>query len=132
MADENVMISNGGPAISAAHLSLAWIVGGAGAAVTLVAALGWVRPPINRLWLDRTILLAEAAIVLGVLSGGTVLAAGSRPTDPLHYLYAAIALLALPVVRAWGGPLAGRRPGVMLLGSLVLLGVTLRLFQTGS
>lgn len=96
-------------------------------AVCAVALVGWLRPPISRLWLDRAALLGVGVAVLAVLAGGLAVATGSWPADPLHFLYAVVAVLTLPIARAWG---EAPRPGPMLVGGLVLLGVILRLFQT--
>jgi hypothetical protein len=113
------------------HVALAVAAAIGALAVAAVGVLGIIRPPLNRFWLDRLLLVAEAAIVLAIASGGVLFVAGERPGDLLHLLYGVLALMALPVARAWGGPRAGRRPGVMLLGAAVLLGVLLRLWQTG-
>lgn len=72
------------------------------------------------------------AAVLAALVGGLLLISGPGPSDPLHLLYGALAVAALP-----GAALVanGRPPReqaiVVLVGTVVLLIVVLRLFQTG-
>ncbi|HEX8941361.1 MAG TPA: hypothetical protein VF763_14495 [Candidatus Limnocylindrales bacterium] len=112
-----------------------WLWGLAGALVGLTALLtlpGVVLDrPVQR-WTDRCLLAAEAGLLIALLSGPLLLVAGHQPADPLHFLYAGVALLALPIARAVGGQgRPRRRAGSVLIGCLVLAGVLLRLFQTG-
>ena len=71
------------------------------------------------------------------LIGAILLATGSRPADPLHYLYGPAALIALPVAIWIGaratraGPSRVRRDTWTAVGGLALLGIVLRLFATG-
>lgn len=73
-----------------------------------------------------------AAALLAAIVGLLLLIGGPGPSDPLHLLYGALAVAALP-----GAALvaAGRPPReraiVVLIGAVVLLIVVLRLFQTG-
>jgi len=73
-----------------------------------------------------------AAAVLAALVGGLLLISGPGPSDPLHLLYGALAVAALPgaALVAAGRP-ARERAIVVLIGTIVLLIVVLRLFQTG-
>jgi hypothetical protein len=87
---------------------------------------------VSRKWLDRTILGALFAVAAAGVSGATLAVSGHSPSDALHYLYAVVALVTLPLARFWGGRLAAPRPGRMLLAGLIFTGVTLRLFQTGA
>ncbi len=112
-----------------AQLTLAWLLAAAAGGVCIIALAGWLRPPMSRRWLDRLVLAGLAISSLAAVLGLIAFVGGDHPDDPLHFLYAVVAVAALPVARAWGQ--SGPRPGVMLLGGLVLLGVTLRLFQTG-
>jgi hypothetical protein len=59
-----------------------------------------------------------------------VLLTGGHPNDPLHLLYAVVALLVLPLARFWGR-LEHHRALVLGVGGLVLAALVLRLFQTG-
>jgi len=88
------------------------------------------RPP--GVWASR---LSSATIVVVVVSaaGGLgILVGGGGPADSLHYVYALIAILGLPIVAT----LTRRRTprvaaGLVLVVALVLIVVLLRLFQTG-
>lgn len=73
-----------------------------------------------------------AAALLSALVGVPLLAGGPGPSDPLHLLYGALAVAALPgaALVALGRP-PRERAIVMLIGTVVLLIVVLRLFQTG-
>ncbi len=115
--------------LQSAQLTLAWLLAAVAVGICLVALAGWRRPPLSRVWLDRLVLAGIAVSSIAAVLGALAFVIGDRPDDPLHFLYAVVSVAALPVARAWGE--SGPRPGVMLLGGLVLLGVTLRLFQTG-
>jgi len=97
-----------------------------GVAVVVGARLG--RP--GRLVIDRLILAALAVILANELIGLVLLVTGTRPADPLHFLYALVALVTLPIVRFWG-TLQPWRAAALAIGALVLLGLVVRLFQTG-
>ena len=79
---------------------------------------------------DRVILVALGLVGLGIVSGLVVLATGGAPADPLHFVYALVALAILPAVRFWDR-LARRRPLALAIGAVVLAALVLRLFQTG-
>ena len=83
-----------------------------------------------RVALDRLVLAALVVVPLASLTG---LPAVGRLSDPLHLLYAVVALVALPAARyasRTGAP--RRRAAWMLGGALVMSGVVLRLFLTGA
>lgn len=117
--------------MESAHRVLGWLVGGAALLVAMTALAGWLRPPLRRHWLDRAIVAAMALIALDVLAGLMLLLLGAAPSDGLHFLYAALALAVLPAARFWRGRGSGARATSMTLAAVVLLGFTLRLFQTG-
>lgn len=98
-------------------------------AVIGLSAAGWLPRPPARLWVDRAILVALGVAIVAAVAGLVVLVGGTGPADPLHFLYAVVALAALPLARFWPAP--RRRRGLLLLGALVLGGVVVRLFQTG-
>ncbi len=112
------------------HLVAALLVAGGAGAVALVAAGGALRHRSVRFALDRAILAALASVSVGIALGLVILVTGGRPADPLHLLYAGLALAILPVARFWDR-LAGHRLAAVGVGGLVLLGLVLRLFQTG-
>jgi hypothetical protein len=117
--------------VESAHRLLGWLVGGAALIAGVVAVAGWARPPLRRHWLDRSILAAIALVGIDVVVGLALLVTGARPADPLHFLYAVLALAALPAARFWGGLRRSPRAGMILLGAIVLVGLVVRLYQTG-
>ena len=71
-------------------------------------------------------------VVVGAASGLLMVAAGSRPADGLHFLYALIAIAIIPLARSFLGRMRGRGPTTLLLAAFVVLGaVVYRLFTTG-
>jgi len=113
--------------VLAAQLVLVLTALGAGWAAVLVLT----RRPIGAmlqgllLWIW---LLTTAAAALGV----AIAVSSSPPRDPLHAVYGALAVAAVPVM----GLAARGRPErrialVMAIGLIVLLILTFRLFQTG-
>lgn len=77
---------------------------------------------------------AIVVVVVGMTAGGglAMLARGQRPSEFLHFVYAALALGLIPV----GDSLTARakprgRAWARLLSALVVLGVIARLFATG-
>jgi hypothetical protein len=89
-----------------------------------------LRP--DRRTLDRAILAVLGLASLGLLTGLWELAAGSRPSDQLHYLYALVAVLILPVARFAGpGWWARNRAIVVSVAGVILIGIAVRLAQTG-
>jgi hypothetical protein len=96
--------------------------------LAMPAALGGRPPPAVYVPLQR----ATAALIgLQVVVGAMLFASGRRPQTSLHLVYAVAALATMPVARA----LARRSPGharwYQLGGTLLLLGLLLRLFGTG-
>jgi hypothetical protein len=114
------------------HLLLAAVTAAGAIAVVAFALLGRRMDGTSRLWIDRAILAAIAGVVLAIVSGLVVFATGGTPEDPLHFLSAAAALVALPIARAWAtGAHAGRRWLVMAAAGAVLAALVLRLYMTG-
>jgi hypothetical protein len=91
----------------------------------------------HRSTVDRAVLLVLGSVLSTDLVGAIMLLSGSRPADPLHFVYGPAALIALPVAIALGarGIRAGssrvRRDVWTAGGGIVLLGILLRLFATG-
>ncbi len=113
-----------------AHHIIALLVAAAGLALAVVAAAGAGRRRSLRFAADRTILAALALVAVGIATGLVVLLTGGSPKDPLHLLYAVVALLVLPVARFWGR-LAAHRTLALGVGGVLLAALVLRLFQTG-
>lgn len=105
------------------------------AAMLLVAGEGAVRlvrgrPP------GRAAAVGWSALVilLGMTAAGglALLAAGHRPREFLHLLYAVLVLALVPLADALAAQTAPRRRALArLLGALVAVGVIARLFATG-
>ncbi len=116
--------------IVTAHHVIALLVAAAGLVLVVVVAAGAGRARPVRFAADRTILAALALVVAGIATGLVVLLTGGGPRDPLHLLYAVVALLVLPVARFWGR-LGAHRTLALGVGGVVLAALVLRLFQTG-
>jgi hypothetical protein len=118
--------------MSGLHAGLAVVTAIAVAALlvaSIAAAVGWSR---GRLWLDRAVIVQAAVALVALLSGLGLLLTGSRPADPLHFLYGAVLAGLALIVRASAGRRPTRRVGTWLaVGSLVLIGVLIRAFMTG-
>jgi hypothetical protein len=71
-------------------------------------------------------------LAVEILIGGLVYVQGRRPTEPLHFLYAVVALGALPAARGFASEAPPRsRAGVMALAGVLLCTMIWRLFATG-
>jgi hypothetical protein len=122
---------SGGPAlVTTLHHLVALLVAAAGLVLVLVVAIGTASHRPVRFAADRAILVALALVAVGIASGLIVLLTGGHPEDPLHLLYALVALAVLPVVRFWGG-LGRHRMLALGVGGVLLAALVLRLFQTG-
>lgn len=113
------------------HLAIAVVAAGLDAVFLATLAAGAIRRELPRFLLDRLILAIEGAVVLEVLVGLLVATSGAGPADPLHFVYAVVALAALPVGRAWRGVSRGPRAVPLAVAAIVLAGVLIRLAQTG-
>ncbi len=113
-----------------AHRLLAILVAlGAGLVVILVV-LGEVTHRPMRFARDRAILGVFVLVLVGAALGLVLLVTGPGPDDALHLLYAAVAVLVLPVAR-FLEPLARRRSLALGVAGVALALLVLRLFQTG-
>lgn len=71
-------------------------------------------------------------IIVGAASGTVLLVMGAQPADPLHLLYAAIAVVVIPLARSFAGRTIERRSAILLLAAFAALGAIIyRLFTTG-
>ena len=74
---------------------------------------------------------AVSAVVIAAVAGGLLFLTGSRPSDGLHFLYAALAAAVVPIARGYllGG---GRRDRIVMVVAFGLLAAFVyRLFATG-
>ena len=130
--------------MTTAHHALAWVVVGATGALLAAAVWSWTTGrrsggrADHRFAVDRLVLVVEAAVVVAAGAGGVVLLGGARPADPLHLLYGALGVAAVPLGLALGGRGAGdpgpsrrRRDRWIAISAAVLLAIELRLFLTG-
>jgi hypothetical protein len=113
------------------HLALAWVAAVLDGLVLALAVVGGLRHRMARFAIDRAILATEAGIALALVSGLFQLATTPGPRDPLHFVYALVALAALPAGRAWLGLGRGPRPWPLAIAGVIVLGVLVRLAQTG-
>jgi hypothetical protein len=132
-----------GDPVTAVHdlLGLASIAG----ALTLVVVATWSviagrrsgGHSDHRHAVDRAVLAEIVLVAVAGLVGLALLGAGSRPADPLHFLYGPAALLSMPVAIAIGARAAPARRSRLRRdvwtagGAIVLLGLGLRLIATG-
>jgi hypothetical protein len=79
--------------------------------------------------LDGLVLLAVAVTAAGGLG---LLVGGAHPHELLHFVYAVVALAALPISTSISATWEPRRRGIASsLGAIVALAAILRLFGTG-
>jgi hypothetical protein len=105
---------------------------------TALFALGQ-RPMAVRLGrlVDIVAIAAIGAVVIALVIGPLLLITGLRPADMLHVVYGLAALAAVPIawfVGVWRERGPGYHPsryGWVAIGGFVLVGLTLRLIQTG-
>ena len=113
--------------LAVAAAAVAATLGLAAVSLLVVTTQRW-----NRRLVDRLVLGVLAALVLAAATGAAALVTAGPPSDALHYLYAALALAALPVARYLGrSGSVRRRAGLLGAGTVLLLGFLFRLFTTG-
>jgi hypothetical protein len=101
------------------------------AAIAVIAAPAAVRghsPPALYPLLHRAAALFIAA---EVILGAALFASGRRPHDGLHLLYAAAAILVMPLARSMVRRDKSKARLYQLGGTVLLLGVVFRLTATG-
>jgi hypothetical protein len=100
------------------------------AVVSSVVGLATHRPA-SRLLVVQLAWVGSLSTVAAVL-GLAVLAGGPGPQDPLHLVYGALAVGAMPVAAMFGAGRPERQQLIVsLIAGIVLLILVLRLFQTG-
>ena len=121
------------PALAELHAWLAVATAVLAVALTVVALLLAVGVLRSRRWLDRLILALLVAVAAALLLGPVIaIGRGAGPADPLHFVYAMVALLAVPVARLVAYGRGSTRVGWWVVaGGLVTLGALLRLWATG-
>jgi hypothetical protein len=112
-------------------LAVATVVALAVAAVEAAVRLFTARPPGRFSAAISPITL----VVVGMTAAGglAMLARGERPREFLHFIYAAVAFVLIPLGDSLSAPSAPprRRAAVRFFSAVVALGVVARLFATG-
>ena len=114
------------------HVALAWIaVAGAVAVVAAALPAAAGRTASYRL-LDLVILGLIGSTVAASLAGLVLLLLGHRPSEALHFIYAAVALAAMPIARyALRDRSVSSMARFVALAGLIVLASVVRLFMTG-
>lgn len=113
------------------HGALAWLTV-AITIVVLVVALLAASGRASRASVDGAVLGLLAAVVATAAVGAALPVAGSSPRDPLHFLYAVVALIVPPGARYAARSRDARRVGQFVAaGAAITLAAMLRLFMTG-
>jgi hypothetical protein len=113
------------------HVALAWAAVAAGIALLVVALATAAGRTASYRELDAVILAQLAVTGAAAIVGLVLPVTGSAIRDPLHLLYAVVALVAAPIGRYAGRGDARRIGRFAVVAGLVVLGSTLRLFMTG-
>ena len=110
-----------------AYASIAVVVAGGGWSIALILRREPGGPRFEQLQAA-----VVAILVVGAASGLMTLAAGRRPADGIHLMYAAIAIGLIPLARSFFGRTGGRRAAMLALATFGVLGaIVYRLFTTG-
>lgn len=113
------------------HVLLAWAAVAAGGALLVVAIATAAGRTASYRALDAAILAQIGTTGAAAIAGVVLPLTGSTIRDPLHLLYAAVALGAAPIARYSGRGDVRRIGRYAVLAGLVVLGSTFRLFTTG-
>jgi hypothetical protein len=113
------------------HLSIA-IALAVSVSLTLLASIPGLFGRYLAHAVDRLLLLDFAVLAVMTLSGPPLLLTGLQPPDALHFVYAGVAWVLLPVARYLARVGTPRRRGAIMVGGcLATLAVVARLFMTG-
>lgn len=116
--------------IANVHHLITLLVAAAAVVLLVIVLAGAARHRPARLAADRVILVVLVLIAINAATGLVVFATDKGPADTLHFLYAVLALLVLPVARFWDR-LSSHRTLALGFGAVLLGAFLLRLFQTG-
>jgi hypothetical protein len=113
------------------HYWIGWLNAALAAVVLATALAALALGDKLRNWLDRALLAASAALLLGALSGLALPFLVGQPRDVLHWLYGLLGPVVLLGARYLGrNGTTRRRAAFVALGAVALLGVVYRLFTT--
>jgi hypothetical protein len=121
------------PAMTAAHVALAWLAATSIVVVLVVALVTAAGRTRGYAWLDRALLAQLALTGLTVATGVATFLVVRPPGDPLHLVYGGVTAGAPLVARI---ALQGRDPQRLgrwvAVAAAVAIGATVRSFMTGS
>ncbi len=121
-----------GSALVAPHVWAATAAVVVAALLVLLGTLDGLGIVHGRAWLDRLAVVLGVATVTALLLGPGILIGVGPPASPLHYLFAATAVLAVPGLRLEASRRHAVRTGWwMAAGGVVTLGALLGLWSTG-
>ena len=121
----------GGPPSAVAHYTFAAFSAVAVATTLAIAGGALLAGRPAQPWLDRLILLQSALVIAAALTGVPGPFGGHGPSDPLHYLYAVLAVVTFPVARYLGRRSDKATARWVAFACLVQAGLLLRLWMTG-
>jgi heme A synthase len=79
-----------------------------------------------------TLVLTEVLFIVQGLVGIGMYAGGSRPHDPLHWLYGPLLVIVLPIAASYLSGRESRREGLVYgLAALFMFGLAVRAYMTG-
>jgi len=114
-----------------AHYTFAALSAVAVAGALALSGIGSLTGRSPQPWLDRMILTQLVLVVCAVVTGLLGPVGGRWPGDPLHFLYAALALAMLPFARYLGRGSEHSTVRWVLVGGVVQIGLFVRLWMTG-
>jgi hypothetical protein len=121
-----------GSALAVLHAWVATLAAIIAGALVVLGVLDALRMVDARRWLDRLVLALLVALLGATVLGPGIVIGVRPPTDPLHFLYAGIALGTVPVLRFVAHERRSDRLGGWLaVGGIITLGALLRLWATG-
>jgi hypothetical protein len=114
------------------HALVAWLTAASTLAVFVAALPGAIGREVGRIWIDRAVLVQVVAAAVACLAGLAVAVIQGAPSDPLHFVYAAVVLALVPATRYAVHRMTGRRFAIWIaVAALIAMGALLRSFMTG-
>lgn len=121
-----------GSALVAPHVWAATAAVVVAALLVVLGALDGAGQVHARAWLDRLVIALAVLTLVAVMLGPGILIGVGPPASPLHFLFAAIAVLTVPAMRLEAERRRSGRVGWWVAaGGLVTLGALLGLWTSG-